>query len=57
MTYADLRAVDFFKRQGFVELEPSDINLDQVPITKCTRSKLMVLYSDYKEMTSSWSPK
>jgi hypothetical protein len=57
MTYADLRAVDFFKRQGFVELEKSDIDLDQVPITKCTRSKLMVLYSDYKEMTSSWSPK
>lgn len=52
MTYADLRAVDFFKRQGFVELEPSEIDLDQVPITKCTRSKLMVLNRDYKEMTS-----
>ena len=57
MTYADLRAVDFFKRQGFVELEPSEIDLDQVPITKCTRSKLMVLNRDYKEMTSLWSPK
>ncbi len=57
MTYADLRAVDFFKRQGFVELEKSDIDLDRVPITKCTRSKLMSLYSDYKEMTSLWSPK
>lgn len=40
LTYADLRALGFFSKHGFRDIEPTD--KDKKLINRCDKSKLMV---------------